>query len=108
MHLLRRLAAPLAFLLALVVAGEVTDLVPCIGADCGVWSLVLGGGAHGGDTAPAGSPDAACLCHARFVPAAAVPRAPVLEAVSQGPSSPVVVGWPCADAADVPHPPPLG
>ena len=42
MGLFRRLTAPLAALLALVVLGEVTDVVPCRDADCGVWILVLG------------------------------------------------------------------
>lgn len=107
MRLLRRLAAPLAALLALIVAGEVTDLVPCVGADCGVWSLVLGNGALGDDGEPAGSSEAACICHAQFVPAAAAPGVPVPGGVAQKPSS-AVAGRPSAGVADVPHPPPLG
>ncbi len=104
---LRRLAAPFVALLAFVVTGEVTDLVPCVDADCGVWSLVFGDSAPGGDGGPAGSPEAACICHAQFVTALAVPGVPVPGDVAQGLSS-AVNGRPAARVADVPHPPPLG
>lgn len=112
MPVLRRLAAPLAVLLALVVAGEVTDLVPCGDADCGVWGVVFGdgvpaGGAPTGAGGPTDAPDTACLCHAQFVAAVAAPGVPVPSDVS-GDLHPAVTARPASGVADVPHPPPLG
>jgi hypothetical protein len=107
MNRLRRLAAPLAALLALVVTGEVADLVPCADAACGVWSLVLG------DTEPDTSgglsegPDLACLCHASFAADRAVPAVPAPEATSCVPCARVSEAV-SAGTPDVPHPPPLG
>ena len=66
---LRRLVAPLAALLALVVAGEATDVVSCRDADCGARSLFAGDGLSDDGSGPAES--VACGCHAQFVASAA-------------------------------------
>jgi hypothetical protein len=105
MGLIRRLAAPLAALLALVVLGEVTDVVPCRDADCGVWALVLGDGAPASDTPDA--PNEACPCHASFVPLGAPPGVLVPPAGARSPHE-AVADAVAAGPSDVPHPPPLG
>ena len=105
MGLIRRLAAPLAALLALVVLGEVTDVVPCRDADSGVWTLVLGDGAPSSDAPDA--PDAACPCHASFVPLGPPPGVPTPAAATRALHEAIAVAL-TAGPSDVPHPPPLG
>ena len=108
MRALRLVAAPLALLLALVVAGETTDVLPCADADCGLWSELLGA-----DAPPGGGPldgpatEAACLCHAAYVP----PPLPAASEAARGPAHALAAPpafRPPSEVGRVPYPPPRG
>ena len=106
MNCLRHIAPVLCLVLALVVGGEMTDVLPCVDAECSAWST----GQDSGTPPPAGGDGAGgsattCICHAAFVSTARVPAVPVraharaevpVVADDAGPSL----------AGGVPHPPP--
>lgn len=105
MDRLRQTAPILSLLLALVVAGETTDVLPCADGECGVWRALVYP-----DASPSGGLDhrpAVCPCQVVFASTAVLPAAPV-PAPDDG------ALW-LADPActpslpgRVPHPPPRG
>ena len=93
-----RLARALALVLAVVVAGEALDVLPCAD-EAGPTATTTGhaDGASGAD----------CLCHLAYVPAAALAPVAAAPAPRPGRFAPYA-GRAQRGVRRVPHPPPLG
>lgn len=99
MRLFRRFASTFAIALAVLVAIQTFDVVPCADE-----AEVCGGVGH--SEPDTGESLADCLCHISFVPTVATPHVPVPVETAQSWFAPVLGRHP-SGPADVPHPPPL-
>lgn len=108
MDLFRPFTAPLVVLLALIVGGETTDLIPCADGDCGVWHVLLDGEAEE-DHEPTSNGTgqvAECLCH--VVLSAAPPPVRLIPLKREEPGFVSTQGRYAPPSRSVPTPPPRG
>ena len=105
MDRLRHIAPVLALVLALVVGGEMTDVLPCVDADCGAWSTGTDAPPDRSGSDGAGGSATTCICHVAFVSTARVPAVPV-RAHARAEAPVVADDAGPSLAGGVPHPPP--